>query len=175
LALTGVSEGSAVTNPAGLQEPTRKERHKEGFTERYSQPSCSQRALFLPSQNSWGMISPFQPKPSCDSPARPCPKTPESPHPGGEGGYLRSAGIRRRPARSRRSAVPSPRAGSCTAPFPGRRRCAESPPGSTGKLRKKGEAPASKASHRQPLSSARPSPTIKAARNINNIQTHSSL
>lgn len=34
LILTGASEGSAVTNPAGLQEPTRKERHKEGFIKR---------------------------------------------------------------------------------------------------------------------------------------------
>lgn len=37
--LTGDSEGSAVTSPAGLQEPTRKERHKEGFIKRQLTPS----------------------------------------------------------------------------------------------------------------------------------------
>lgn len=31
LILTGASEGSAVTNPAGLQEPAREERHRGGF------------------------------------------------------------------------------------------------------------------------------------------------
>lgn len=36
--LTGASEGSAVTSPAGLQEPTRKERHKEGFIKRQLTP-----------------------------------------------------------------------------------------------------------------------------------------
>lgn len=38
LVLTGASEGSAVTNPAGLQEPTRKERHKEGLIKRQLTP-----------------------------------------------------------------------------------------------------------------------------------------
>lgn len=38
LVLTGASEGSAVINPAGLQEPTRKERHKEGLIKRQLTP-----------------------------------------------------------------------------------------------------------------------------------------
>lgn len=38
MVLTGASEGSAVINPAGLQEPTRKERHKEGLIKRQLTP-----------------------------------------------------------------------------------------------------------------------------------------
>lgn len=47
---------------------------------------------------------------------------------------LRSGGTRRRRARSCHSAVPSPWAGSCTAPCPGHRCHAGTPPGSTGKV-----------------------------------------
>lgn len=39
--LTGASEGSAVTSPAGLQEPTAKERHEGGFMKRQLSPGCS--------------------------------------------------------------------------------------------------------------------------------------
>lgn len=46
--LTGASEGSAVTNPAGLQEPTREERHKEGFIETTHILTAPQSSYFFP-------------------------------------------------------------------------------------------------------------------------------
>lgn len=162
LILTGASEGSAVTNPAGLQEPTRKERHKEVLMKRQLTPQLFLKGVISSLQSSWGMISPFQPNLFYDLPApyHYAPRHRRSPHQGGEGGYLRSVEIRRRPARSYRSAAPSLWGGSCTAPFPGGRCYAGSPPASTGTLQERGQqllelqdtaTPAFNPSHQQPL------------------------